>query len=336
MKNKTNTLVIGSGAGGLGASVWLKKLGVDFMVVEALAELPMNMHNGVHYLHSIPPLPFNANIKKITLTDGILYEDRIYHEPNLEFSLKYSEKVREIQHPSSIMDIGKDENVYMPESNSLNAMLESMYEYSGKENFFFGFWLKTIDTEKKIASFDKDGAKYDVEYENIISTLPLDKFKKIVNLNCAESLELKCNPVHITNYKLERIVPNWMINLYVPNGDTPIYRASMLNNICSVESIRPLKIHETHQVRDILKMFHLSEEEPEVYTWNTGKVMSISIDDRAKLVDELQELSIYCVGRFGLWNRKLLIDSTIEQSMKAVQFINKEIEWQELRDKLTK
>ena len=239
----------------------------------------------------------------------------------MEFSLKYSEKVREIQHPSSIMDIGKHTKVYMPEDNSLNGLVESMHKFSGEENFLFGYWLTNIDIENKIAYFDNKGTVYSVKYDNLISTLPLDKVRKFLKNEYIENLKLNCNPVYITNFKVEKIVPNWMINLYIPNNNTPIYRASILNGICSVESIRELRKGEQYYVREILEMFHLCDEDPQYYSWSTGKVMSISIDDRMKLVDELKKNSVYQIGRFGLWNRKLLVDSTINQAKMVVEHL---------------
>jgi len=348
MKNKTRVLVIGSGVAGLGAAAWLKEGGVDFMVVEGASELPLNLHNGVHYLHSIPDLPFNTDLKMITLTDGILVDGNITHTPNLKYSLQYSEKVREIQHPSSIMDIGKDTYVYMPKSNTVNTVLQDCYKFAGSEHFHFGYWLKSILTERKIAEFEKDGKVHAVKYEHIISAVPLDKFINMIPSWTLESnhwlnnLKLEFTPLHITNYKLEKIVPNWMINLYIPDPSSPVYRASMLNGVCSVESMRELNQEEIYFTRRTLGMFHLTDEEPERFIWKTGKVISISIDDRIKLIEELHKLDIYQIGRFGLWNRKLLMDSTISQAKAVVDYIigQRGVEpiynWDYLKNKLSK
>ena len=332
---KIKTLIIGAGAGGVSAAAWLKHYGEQFMVFDAAKELPLNLHNGVHYLHSIPDLPFQTDIKKITLTDGILAKGKVYTQPSLIFALQYSEKVREIQHPSSIMNIGKDNFVYMPATNSVNTILEEAYEYAGKINFNFGWWLKKIDINNHIAKFEQNGAVEEIEYENIISTVPLDKFKEFVNI--PEKIELKYSPVHITNYKVEKIVPNWMINLYIPELDTPIYRASILNGICSVESIKELNEHEIHKATDTLNMFHLTCDNVQNFTWNTGKVISISQDERVEVVELFNKCNIYSIGRFGLWNRKLLIDSTMKQAKQVVDYItnNKVHNWEETRDVLT-
>lgn len=319
MKTKTNVLVIGSGSAGLGAASWLTHRGIDFMVVEGSDKLPLNLHNGVHYLHSIPELPFNTDLKEITLTDGILVNGEIIHTPNLLYSLQYSEKVREVQHPSSIMEIGKRTKVYMPKSNTLNSLLQECYEYAGAENFNFGYWLQGIDTEKKSACFKRDKGFYYVDYEHLISAVPLDKFREMTGNKFIKSLKLECTPVYITNYKVNKIVPNWMINLYIPDYNNPIYRASILNGICSVESIRELTSEEIKEVKYSLKMFHFSTDPPEKFTWSTGKVKSITMDERARMIEELAKLSIYPAGRFAMWNRQLLVDSTINQVAEIIK-----------------
>ena len=87
-------------------------------------------------------------------------------------------------------------------------------------------------------------------------------------------------------------------------------------------------------VKDSLSMFHIGDL-IEKYTWETGKVISISIQEREKIVDELHHRSIYSIGRFGLHNRKLLVDSTIHQAKKAVDSIFLH-GWDECREALIK
>ncbi len=338
-------LVLGSGVAGLGTACWLKDRGFDFTVVDACKELPKNLHNGVHYLHSIPELPFPIDLREITLTDGILVDGVIDHKTNLLYSLQYSQKVREIQHPSSIMDIGKREKVYMTKENSMNTLIDSMYEFIGKEKFEFGMWLSDLDTENKIATFKKEGGEEKIQYKRLISSVPLDKmdFKN----SWIKSLRLKSNPVYITNIKVEKIVPNWLINLYVPDPSVPMYRCSILNNVCSIESVREMQDWELQECIKGLEMFHLVKGTEEKFTWNTGKIVSISRDDRETLIENLSSQGIYQIGRFGLWNRKLLVDSTINQSKRLVDYFffseNGQMDinelarkWKETKDSLSK
>lgn len=330
---KINTIIIGAGAGGLATASWLKKQNVSFMVIERNAVLPLNLHNGVHYLHSHPMLPFETDIREITLTDGILQRDgTIVHEPNLIHALEYSEKVREIQHPSSIFEVGKREKVFMPKSNTLNELLEQMYEYIGHDSFNFSSSIAGVDRTQKIATIQTGDVLEEVVYENIVSTAPLDA---LVKMSLGKEIILESTPIHIANYRLDKIVPNWMINLYVPSLHTPMYRVSMLNNICSIELNRELMEVEYNQLTEELPMFHFADAKPiEKYSWPSGKVKSISKDEREKIVDELKENNIYSMGRFGLWNRKLLIDSTILQARAIAEHIGGNRSWEEAKKKL--
>lgn len=328
-----NTLIIGAGAGGLATGSWLKKLNVPFLVIERNAVLPLNLHNGVHYLHSYPILPFETDIREITLTDGILEKDGgVVHKPNLIHALEYSEKVREIQHPSSIFEVGKRDKVFMPKSNTLNELLERMYEYIGHDKFYFSSSIVKIEREKKIATIQTGDHLEEVVYENIVSTAPLNVLTKLV---FNREMELTSTPIHIANYRLEKIVPNWMINLYVPSLTTPMYRVSILNGVCSVEFNCELLDLELASIPSDLPMFHFAESAPtEKYNWESGKVKSISKDEREKIVDELKEESVYSIGRFGLWNRKLLIDSTIIQARAVAETIGEFRSWGETKPKL--
>jgi len=323
MENKKiDTIIIGAGIAGLGAGAWLKGSNSNFIIFESDEKLPMNLHNGVHYFHELPDLPFRIEMKKINLTDGIIDGGKIYHEPNLKYSLKYSKKVREIQHPSSIMDVGKRKSVYIPDSNTADTILEECYNYIGKEKFAFGYKLRAINCEEKIATFEYSGSMIRVEYKNIISAVPLDAFRCLLSYKFIEDLELEFRPVYITNYKLDGIVPNWIINLYIPDMSTPMYRASIMNGACSVESTRELNGTEMADVIAFLDLFHFKDGMPQQFTWETGKVISISMDDRKRLVNELMKKSIYQIGRFGLWNRKLLMDTTIKQAKAVVEFLS--------------
>lgn len=323
LNESVKVLVLGAGVGGLGAGSWLKRYEADFSIYEGSEILPQNLHNGVHYLHSNPSLPFDFDFREITLSDGVLgrdgFEYRIKKEPELQDSLNYSEKVREIQHPSSIMDIGKRKTVFVPKSNDVNDLLSSMYKYIGDERFNFGWWLESIDVKNHLATLSNEDDMKTIHYDYCISTLPLRFVQKFFGFD----FKLNTRPIYVTNFKVERIVPNWMINIYIPSVETEIYRASILNGILSVESTEPLDSERIDFAKANLSMFHIVDEEPEHFEWKEGKIDSISIDERERLLEESHKVGFYPVGRFSQWNRKLLMDSTIAQAKEAVEEILK-------------
>jgi len=325
MTHKTieiETAVLGAGIGGLGAAWWLKQLGMEnFAVFDSSPKFTSNLHNGVHYLHSLPNLPsLPLTIKEVTLTDGVLRKfgdantAEIADTPSLQDSLKYSKKVREIQHPSSIMSVGKRKNVYLPQSNNMNDLTKTLYDGVGEHMFMFDCLVTEINRKNKIITINKNGKDIYIHYKNVISTLPLNivyPYSKLTSV-----------PVYITNCKVDGIVPNWLINLYVPNSNTSIYRVSILNNIASFESVRELNSDEIHAIKRQFAMFSIETEGVKTFVWNTGKVLSISRDERYNIVSELMHSGWYQIGRFGLWNRKLLMDSTIRQAEEVVRWLN--------------
>ena len=322
---KIKNVILGSGVGGLGAGCWLKEYKEKFIIIDRLNEIPMNLHNGVHYLHSIPELPFDAKLKEITLTDGVLTEEgRIRHQPELQDALMYSEKVRSIQHPSSIYEVGTRKSVFVPKSNSMNDYISQMVEFIGEKNFMLGADVISIDLDRKeIIVKDKEKEQL-IEFENLVSTIPLNVFLKLTKDKEFNALEFLSTPINITNFKVERIVPNWLINIYIPDPKQKVYRLSILNNIASIESISKLEQIDYGLVKELFRMFHISLDSPHEYSWDSGKIVSLDIDTRDKIFNHFTPMGIFLIGRFGCWNNKLLIDATINQAKEVCKYINME------------
>jgi len=314
---ETKYLILGAGIGGLSTGAWLKD--EDYLIVDGCDSVPVNLHNGIHYLHSKPHLPFEFDLKEITLTDGIFHENGdVDANCTLNEVLNYSEKVREIQHPCSIMNVGNMGMAYLTKDNTLNSLIERFKMEIPDYKFRFGMWFQKLDKENKIAYFEKDGEKYGIRYKYLISTIPLDK---LYNGFGEKSIELKSKSIFVTNFKVDKIVPNWIINIYIPRKDTSVYRVSMLNNACSMESVEKLSSSEIAEVIRLMDLFHIDENSMSQYEWKTGKVISIDTDTRERIVTEMMQYEVYTLGRFGLWNRKILIDKTIKQSEAIVKHL---------------
>lgn len=339
MENRYNTIILGAGAGGLGMGTWLKGFMDDFLIIEGNQSLPMNMCNGVHYLHSVPEFPekFYPDIKEITLTDGILKTGgEISHIPTLIDALDYSEKVREIQHPSSIFEIGKRKTVFLPSSNMCDSLTSEMHDYIGKDHFEFGWWVQEVNAVKKSVTISNIRETIEIGYEHLVSTIPLGKLIKFAYFKEFDDLEFKCNPIEVVNFKVNRIVPNWLINLYIPSKNEPVYRASVLNGLISMESIRNIEDIEFERLKELFSMFYIDISSTERYTWTMGKIMSLSIDQRKSILETMIKNNIFILGRFGLWNRKLLVDSTINQAKLIFDYLKEDISRKELINKLSK
>ena len=123
-------IILGAGIGGLGVGSWCSIRGDDFIIVDLLKSIPLNFHNGIHYLHSQNlDLPFEFKTKKIQATEEIWNPrtDEFKKMSVLPEMIEYSMKLMGIRHPSSIMDPGNREwDTFVPESNNMNDLIKSM------------------------------------------------------------------------------------------------------------------------------------------------------------------------------------------------------------------
>src|SRR3990167_1945741 len=185
---KTNTLILGAGIGGLAAGAELKSRGnEDFIIIDKCPELPKNLHNGLHYLHSSDfGTPFPFEFKQIVRTEEIwdTRTNTFKKQATIPEMFEYSKKVMEnLRHPSSIMDPGKNWESWIPESNNMDDLVEAYYHYIGKEHFMFSQKVNKITIDEKTVYIDAPlGRCFD--YEKLITTLPMKEFYKLIGLKC--------------------------------------------------------------------------------------------------------------------------------------------------------
>ena len=158
---KVKYLIIGCGIGGLSAAAALKESGLeDFLIVDKTSEVPLNLHNGVHYLHSDNfGTPFKFELKEIVSTEEIWdpRKDVFKKQAHIPEMIDYSLKVMNLRHPSSIMDPGsRPWKTYIPLSNNMNDLLAAYRDYIGLDKFKFNMKLSAVNILDKIATFEVD------------------------------------------------------------------------------------------------------------------------------------------------------------------------------------
>lgn len=324
---KTKFLIIGSGIGGLSAGAELKYRGEDdFIIIDQTASLPLNLHNGVHYLHTDNfGTPFSFELKEVVSTEQIWNprKDEFKHRADLPEMIDYSLKVMNLRHPSSIMDPGsRPWKTYIPQSDNMNDLLSAYYEYIGKEKFIWNSKLVSIDKDNKIAEFLNIN-KEQIQYEYLITTVPLNIFAKLAGIEYF--YDFKSQPIYATNYKTEKIVPNWLICLYISDDKFPAYRITILNNIISLESLTKLEPSDEYVLKYHLeRYFDYELNTKSEGIWQTGRIWGLKKQDRKEAITPLIENNIYPLGRFGLWNGKLTMDTTILQAHAIVNGIQQQ------------
>jgi hypothetical protein len=318
-------LVIGSGIGGLSAGAELKRLGIeDFKIVDQCQSVPLNLHNGVHYLHSIDfKLPFEFEFQEIRSKEQIWHPiGNIWkNEADIPEINEYGIKAFDVRHPSSIQDPGsRNWKTFVPLSNNMNDLLSGFYSYIGEEHFEFGAKLSSIDKEIGVAYFEKEGSNWSMEYEFVVSTVPLNCLDGFCQIKIDKPLEHRT--VFVTNYKTTGIIPNWLISIYIPDKEFPPYRITLLNNIISMESGRKLTLEDEHIIKYHLgRHYDYEIDTKNEYEWSTGRIWGLRPWERKKIMDEFNECSIYPIGRYGQWNGKLVMDSTITQAQEVINKI---------------
>ena len=315
---KTKFIIIGSGIGGLATGAKLKAEGEnDFMIIDKQTSLPKNLHNGLHYLHSLDfEIPFPFEFKKVILTEEIWDTKTNTFKKNATIPemFEYSKKIMEnLRHPSSIMDPGKKTEVWIPEKNNMDDLIEGFYNYIGKEHFVFGTCSTEIDTEKKeIICLNNT-----FEYDYLISTIPIGKLYGLCGMKCP--FELKQKTLYITNYKAENIVPNWLIVLYMSDPKFPPYRISVFNKIISMESLFELSYENEIIIKYLIgDLFDYDLNTKNTFAWETGRIFGLQKYERTEIIETFKNKDIHLTGRYALWNGKLRMDSTAKQAQEII------------------
>ncbi len=322
---KYKYLIIGSGIGGLAAAAELKEKGIeDFKIIDKVNELPLNLHNGVHYLHTNDfGTPFDFELKEIPSTEEIWNPrkdefKKIAHIPEM---MHYSMKVMGTRHPSSIMDPGnRSWKTFIPANNNMNDLISCYYDYIGKDKFEFGAKLCSVEPKSGTATFEKEGLFFTVSYQELISTAPLNLFAGICGMDLEK--EFKHQSVFVTNYIAENIVPNWLVCIYISDNQFPVYRITIMNNIMSMESLVKLTPADEHITKyHLQRYFDYNLESKQDYCWETGRIWGLDKVSREEIVKMFKTKSIHLLGRFGRWDGKLTMDTTILQAKEIINSI---------------
>mgnify|MGYP001600203861 CR=1 FL=1 len=327
MKKIYKTIILGSGVGGLSAGKLIK----DSIILEKQETIPKNLQNGVHYLHSIPKIKTNIKYKQIRLDECVFNSnDCITQKPNLYDAMLYSYKAIGIIQPTSIFQLGKRNHCFVPQSNDMNDLIDDLAKNC---NIEFGEEFKKIDLKEKIIN-----DKY--KYNYLLSTISLKTLLQLIGIPF--KIEFNSNKIYTYNYKIytynyciKNIKSDWLISIYIARDDFYSYRMSILNNQISVESnksMEPVMVYK--EIKKIFPFLELNEESFKEGKWDTGKVISISVKNRKNILEQLLKHNIIPFGRYGQWDRRLLIDSTIEQANIIANFIKKKISKKELIEKL--
>lgn len=315
---KTKNLIIGGGLSGLIMGMELTKRNEDYIIIERSKNL---IEAKLHYLHADLKdyLPFKLQEIDIVQQwfDGEKFRSDIPTADVMNnFSFNTVGKI--FQNSMKYMD-GKIHKGYIPE-NGIENISPNVLNFNKNEPLV-GYDLTRIDHENKIAYIDvhteADGQEVvgeeKIEYERIISTIPLPIMLKIAGVEHEEKFET--DPLHMFEIELPEDVQEGLFQIiYLPFATGGYSRFSILGKRCVAEVGRKDMIDiDPNRVwlkKFMLRMFpnlvdyNLSDIKIEKHTNWYGRYHPINNGKRVELIKQLENKDIFCLGRYAAWDYK--------------------------------
>ncbi|MBQ9012807.1 MAG: FAD-dependent oxidoreductase [Bacilli bacterium] len=235
-------------------------------------------------------------------------------------------------------------NMKKSEVNSYNAsflypkggaasFIEILYNKLDKNKVLLNTSVTKLDLDKKEATLSNGEV---VEYENLINTMPLNNFLKLIGNHDELLNEMSYNKVLVFNLGFDKASPlckeeHW---IYIPSKECNYYRAGFYNNILGDEKLSmyiEIGYNKDDKITD-----NMIEKQLDLTLKNLKE--SGIIDDSMKLVDhetiimdpayvhvstettkkidnlkdEFKSKDIYTIGRYGAWIYNSMEDSMLK------------------------
>ena len=225
--------------------------------------------------------------------------------------------------------------------NGAGSFIKILYDKLDKDKIMLNTSVKAIDTNKKVVTLST-GEKG--EYENLINTIPLNSFLKLLGEYEDVQKRMSYNKVLVFNLGFNKKSPKFTKEhwLYIPSKDCNFYRCGFYNNILGTEKLS-MYVEIGYNMKDIINDDEVAKQ-LELTLENLNKLgitnkditlesYSTVIMDPAyvhinaetnKLLDNIKEQlknkKIYTIGRYGAW-----IYNSMEDSMLKAKELAEEI-----------
>ena len=216
-----------------------------------------------------------------------------------------------------------DEFMYLKKGTGY--FVDKLYSRLNLDDIILGDGVTGIDLQNKIITTMK-GKRYC--YKNLISTIPLNEFLKLVGSDLAN--ELSYNKVLVLNLGFDKPSPRYTNEhwVYFPDKKLNFYRIGFYNNILLKDNLSVyVEIGFSKNAKDI-------DTEKELVLALDGMKRVGIIDDTMRLVDknillmdpayvhistdemqkvdakmrELERMNVYMLGRYGRWTYNCMED----------------------------
>jgi hypothetical protein len=157
----------------------------------------------------------------------------------------------------------------------------------------------------------------------VISTLAMPIMAKILGIESPVSFS-SGKKVRVIRYRIYNA--NLNLSMYYPSPSTPVYRASVMKDIMSVEMIDSEVTEENLEtaLQEVFESLGIDTDDVKQLDHGTqlGKI-SYNVDNRVRknwIYRLTNEYWIYSLGRFALW-KNILQDDVYDDARKIREFI---------------
>lgn len=308
MREKTKYLIVGGGLSGLIMGLELTKRGEDYIIIEKNGN-PVEAK--LHYLHADISKYFPFKLREVDIATnwldntGKLRADRPSIDVMNNFSWITTDKV--FQNSMKFID-GVLHKGWIPETGIEN--ISEMVRQFNKNKPLIGCEL--LDVDGNIATVrhgdEKEEEILEIEFDKIISTIPLPFMMKIVGNGSDQ--EFKTEPLKMTEVIFEdKYYEDLFQIVYLPYADYGYSRISILGNRIVAEKANGQfeageegnRIGLKKLIKMLLPNCDVSKAKFEDMTNWYGRYIPIDEGVRGQIMRSLESKNILCLGRYAEW-----------------------------------
>lgn len=318
---KTKFLIVGGGLSGLIMGMELTKRGEEYIIIEKNGK-PIEAK--LHYLHADLSGYFPFKLREIDIVTNWLDKDNKVRSdaPTAvdmnNFSYVTTNTI--FQNSMKFLMTAKLGKGWIPEGGIRN--ISEMVRQFNKNQPLIGYELKSIDHTNKIANVihinkikdPEQGGDIEtpenitIEYEKIISTIPLPFMLNIAGIDTA--IEFKTEPLKMTEVKFDKKYYEDLFQIFYLSYATFGYsRLSILGDrIVAEKANGEFEATEGENRLGLKKLIAMvlpncnpSKAQFEDQTNWYGRYIPIEESKRAELMRALEKKDVVCLGRYAEW-----------------------------------
>ncbi len=236
-----------------------------------------------------------------------------------------------------------------PKVGGMQALIDALLDYVGRDKILTGRNISKVDLEHRVIEhLDMSGNVNSIQYEKLVSTIPLTKLLKIVGPQDGKlrefSDQLKANNVACVMLGFEKPLTDlhW---LYTPDREVPFYRLTFPSNVSqntapfdcgsaiaeitiapdmnagvndfvasTLAGLRHLGLWEDDRKNPVMAM-HMEFLAPAYVQYDLTR------RNVPKIIEGFQTMGVHCVGRYGAWHYTSCSENVVEGRMAAKELL---------------